>query len=381
MGSLLIEGRTGAEISLPPRDAQRLFSDMLGEVMKTMQRNLESTQPGSNLQKKYVETVQLIVEDIKSYAGDIKPLSDFFIHTSKFYWPPEGDPDLFGPGIVPYCLRLSIHPERSSWELLWYLLNRWKSSMVSGRMDNYMNGLNQGMKRWDFYKWMLSDFLPSALEAGFHADGWILCSTFLHPLARQAARLLEEGDEKSQWVFEHLVNILKIIMNGTIAYSRRPGGIKPSTRGILAVAYKFWLSIAPLMRQFIERHPSEADILLEVAEPLSRFIYHALQTFVSSEPAFWHPTRILNIRKGRLHDKFSAAFVEDIKEFWEFEDEVGEKVVVKSRTKERSPVQWFGVTLKEVLEGEITMYQVLFPGTSGVRVPLRRNVFIDDLYC
>ncbi len=84
MSSLLIEGRTGAEMSLTPRDAQRLFSDMLGEVMKTMQRTLESTEPGSNSQKKYVEIVQLIVEDIKSYAGDIKPLSDFFIHPSKF---------------------------------------------------------------------------------------------------------------------------------------------------------------------------------------------------------------------------------------------------------------------------------------------------------
>jgi hypothetical protein len=134
------------------------------------------------------------------------------------------------------------------------------------------------------------------------------------------------------------------------------------------------------MRQFIERHPSEADILLEVVEPLSHFIYHALETFASSEPAFWHPTRILNMRKGKLHDKFSAVFVEDIKEFWEFEDEIGEKVAVKSRTKERSPVQWFGVTLKEVLEGEVAMYQVLFPGNSEVRVLLRRNVFIDELY-
>lgn len=374
-----MEKTSDSQISLTKRDAHRQFSEMLGEVMKSMQRTLETLIPGSDDHTSYVLFAQLIIEDIKSYASDFRPLLEFFVHPSKHYWPPEGDPDLYGAGIVSYCIRLDQQPEKTSWELFYFLHSGWKRSIVSGRMVSFAKCINQGMKRWDFYKFMLAEFVPPVLEAGFQAGGWVLASIFLPPLARRVAPLLENTDFKAQWVFEHIINLLKIIMNGTIGQSRRPGGIQKSHRGMLAVAYKFWFEIASPMRQFIERYPEHCDTLLEVVNPLSGFIYHAIRTFSSHEQEFWQASGKLDFQKSRYYDKFAEVLGRDVKEYWDFEDVVREKVVVRGRNREKSETQWFRFTLQQVLEGEVEIYQVMFPD-EGMGVVARRNRFIDDVF-
>jgi hypothetical protein len=381
MSSLLIEDVTGVELGLAQRDAKRLFSDILGRMMKYMQRFLESLQPASEAHKDFVEIVQLIVADIKCYGSDIEPLIDFFVHPSSYYWPPDTDPNLYGAGIVAYSIRLEAQPEKTSWELFYYLHGGWKKALISSSTDNYARCIKKGLKRWDFCKFMVAEFFPAIIGAGFIADGWILCSTFLPLLVCRVAQILEIGDSKSEWIFEHLVNMLKMIVNAIITKTRQVGGPRASDRGVIAATVKFWFSIASSMRQYVERHPENLNTLSEVTEPLTHFIWHALGSFFSQEPEFWHPTGQFDVRKGKYYDNFVAGFVADIQENWQFEDSAKEKIVVKSgRGKDTSPIQYFGLTLKEILESDIEIYRVLFPSSHEVDLPRRPNHFIDSLY-
>jgi hypothetical protein len=381
MSSILIDKATDAEIGLSQREAKRLFSDMLGEMMRAMQRSLEALEPASQTHKDYVEIVQLIVADIKCYGSEIEPLIEFFIRPSSYYWPPDTDPNLYGAGLVSYCIRLAAQPEKTTWELFYYLHSGWKKALISGSTDNYIGCIKKCIKRWDFCKLILLDFLPAIVDAGFSADGWILCSTFFPPVSNCIAHLLDACSPKSEWVFEHMVNTLKIIMNGIIAQTRRLGGPRTSDRGLVAVTIKFWLSIAIPMRQYIERNPDKADTLSEVTDPLTHFIWHALRSFGSSEPEVWYPTGQLDVQRGKYYDKFLKILVQDIRDNWVFVDSVGEKVVIKAtRGNEKSSIQSFGWTLKEILEGEIEIYRVLFPSTHEMPLPQGHNHFIDNLY-
>lgn len=344
-----------------------------------MQRSLESLEPLSQTHKDFVETLQPIVADIKCYASGIAPLIDFFVHQSKHYWPPDTDPTMLEAGIVSYCLRLG-QPGKISTGLFYFLHGAWQKALTSGTMTNYIQCIKKTLRRWDFADLMLAEFLPAVISIGFRADGWILCSTFLAPLTKRVSRLLETFDNRSERAFEHLVNLLRLIMNGIIHQHRTRGGVQSTNRGIISVAMKFWLAISVPMRQYIERHPSSTATLSEVSDPLTHFIWHALQSFHSSEPEFWNPTGQIDVRKSKHFDEFVAVFEGDIRDNWEFEDGQGERVVVKAaRSGERSEMLWFEWSLKEVLESEIGMYRVLYPSGHEVDLGGKRSCFVDEL--
>ncbi|KAL5324009.1 hypothetical protein ACEPPN_008552 [Leptodophora sp. 'Broadleaf-Isolate-01'] len=383
MSSILIDKTTDLEVGLPQKQAQRLFSDMLGDVMKSIQSHLESLEPGSDVHKYQLQVARVVVADIKSYASDFRRLIDFFIHPSTYYWPHEGDPSLYRAGLVAYCLRLEQQDDKAAFELYYYLHSGWTNALVSKRMDNFISCVRTGMKWWDFTKFMLSDFVPAILAAGFNSSAWLLCSIFLPAISNSVIRLLENTDGKSTWVFESLLNILKMIMNGTIMhvhlYERNIHGVHPDHRGILAVTFRFWLAIALPMRQYAIGHSQEV-VLGEVTDPLSSFIYHAVNAFQTGDPFIQVPEGQFDVHKGKYTDNFVKHIVEHIKDNWQFSDEECFGVVVKTRSNESSAVTVFRESLREVLEGDLERYECAYPNKEDVLVGRMRNVYIQELY-
>lgn len=386
MSTLLLEENTDTDIGISHRDAKRLFSDMLGEIMKSMQQVLESLDPTSNQHKTYLEFARAVVTNIKCYANEFRPLTDYFIHPSTSYWPSDDDPNLYAAGIISYCIRLGQQPQRTSFELFYYLHGGWKNALISGNMQNYTSHIKKGLKRWEFSKFIFSEFVPAILDAGFNAGGWLLCQSFLPAFSSKIRRLLDKLDGNTTWVFEHMINILKIIMNGTNMWARNFGhniqAVHPDHRGILCTAYKFWFSVAPCMRQYIERHPELTADLEEVTDPLSSFIYNSLQTFSTGElePPFPLLTGQFDTMKGKYTDKFTAVMVQDIQEHWSFIDEDGFAVIVRNRGREKSDVQVVRDTLGEVLGGEVAGYEALFEDKESIELPSRVGEMTMDLF-
>jgi hypothetical protein len=269
------------------RIARRDFSSVLKEVMDSMQRELELMTPGSVLHEQYVGFCQGVAEDIRSRGSEILPLTSFFVRSSAHYWPEEGDPKLFAAGIISYSLRLREQPGRTSSELFHYLYRGWRSDLINGRLKNHVVYVTKGMKHWAFTEFILTNFVPAALHAGFNSEfGWILPSTYLPPLADRASRLLERNDSEAQATLGYLANILKIIINGFAKHyslwQTTIKGIHPLNRGIMAVACQFWLALVPAIKGYVERHANGAVIMDEVNVALNTFSQQTVRAFSSS---------------------------------------------------------------------------------------------------
>ncbi|EKD12784.1 uncharacterized protein L3040_006936 [Drepanopeziza brunnea f. sp. 'multigermtubi'] len=384
MSSVLIEDVTEAKVGLPIKQAHRLFSDMLGEMMKSMQRLLESLEPGTDLHNYHLQVARSIVSDIRSYASDFSTVPEFFLKESTHYWPHYDDPSMYGAGLISYCLRLAHQPDKTTMGLFYYLLNGWKSSMISNRMRGYISCIRKGMKWWDFTKFMLSDLVPALIATGFQFSGWLICSTFLPAISNQVTRLLSNAGSKSEWVFENLLNILKMTMNGTITFAHQQGynvnGVHPDHRGILAVVYKFWLAIALPMREYATRH-SQEEALEEVSDPLSSFVYNALHAFhARGEQIIPYPAGQFDVHPGKYTDKFVDAVAQEIKETWDFQDQQGFEVVVRGRGSERSAVQVFGEGLGRVLDVDVERYECAFPDKEELVLRPKRNMYLENMY-
>ena len=188
-------------------------------------------------------------------------------------------------------------------------------------MGNFRSCIRTGMKWWDFAKFMLSDFVPAILAAGFNSSAWLLCSIFLPAISDSLIGILECTDDKAGWVFESLLNVLKMIVNGTIMrahlHERNLLGVHPNHRGILAVTFRFWFAIALPMRQYAAQHSQEAA-LEEVTDPLSSFIYHTVHAFQTADPFIQVPEGQFDVHKGKYTDGFVKQIVADIKDNWQF---------------------------------------------------------------
>lgn len=383
MSSILIDKTTETEVGLTQKQTQRLFSDMLGEVMKSMQSLLETSEPGSDLHSYHLQVARVVISDIKSYASDFRPLIDFFIHPSKYYWPHDADPSLYRPGLIAYCLRLEQQPDKAAFELYYYLYSGWTKALAQNRMDNFRSCIRTGMKWWDFTKFMLSDLIPAIVTTGFNSSAWLLCSIFLPAITSRLIGHLEDTDHKAAWVFESLLNVLKMIMNGTIMqiqlYERNLLGAHPDHRGILSVTFKFWFAIALPMRQYATRHSQEAA-LEEVTHPLSSFIYHTVHAFQTGDHFIQVPEGQFDVHAGRYTNDFVKHIMGDIRDNWQFSDEERFRVAVKTRSNECSAVTVFRDSLREVLEVDLDLYECAYTNKGDVPVEKMRNVYIDELY-
>ncbi|KAL2073557.1 hypothetical protein VTL71DRAFT_10883 [Oculimacula yallundae] len=385
MSSILTDKTTDLDVGLQQKQTQRLFSDMLGEVMKSIQNHLESLEPGSEIHSYHLQVARVVVADIKSYASEFRPLTDFFIHPSTYYWPHDGDPSLYRAGLVAYCLRLEQQPDKTAFELYYYLHSGWTLALVSNRMDNFISCIRTGMKWWDFTKFMLSDFIPAIIDTGFQWAAWLLSSIFLPAISDRVISLLDNKDHKSAWVFESLLNILKMIMNETIIYARDHErtlhGVHPDHRGILAITFRFWFAIALPMRQYATRHSEDEERALEeVADPLSSFIYHTVNAFQTNDPFIHVPEGQFDVHRGKYTHRFKLHIIGDVKENWEFSNEDCFAVVVKTRSNELSPVTVSRESLREVLEGGLGRYECAYPNKEDVPLEKAKNVYIQELY-
>ncbi|KAH6683085.1 Mus7/MMS22 family-domain-containing protein [Halenospora varia] len=252
------------------REAAYRFSTILKEMMASMQSRLESMTTASDEHKAYVEYVQPIISIMRSYAGDIQPLLEFFTHPSAHYWPEDQDPNLYTAGIISYSLRLAKQPGRTSSELFHYLYNGWRKDLVHGRIGQHMNYVSKGMSRWEFSRFLLSEFMPAALHVGFHsAGGWVLCATYLPVIAAHVFKILRKKSGKSSIAYENLVNILKIISNGVT--TQNSAQAFPMTH----ITYQFWLSVFLPLLEFAAPNPVEAANLNAIVESLLDYIRHA----------------------------------------------------------------------------------------------------------
>ena len=278
--SWFLDGQPKPSNKLPQRD----FSFVLKEVLDSMQHDLESMVAGSTLHEQYMRFCQGVVEDIRSRGSEILPLTDFFVTPSASYWPEEGDPRLFAAGIISYSLRLREQPGRTSSELFHYLYRGWRSDLIHRRLKNHISYITKGLKHWSFTEFALTNFVPAALQLGFGSEfGWILCSTYLPPLADRISKLLERNDSEARATLNHLTTIFKLIMNGCIQQRSRwqttIKGIHPLHRGIVAVGCQFWLSLVPAINGYVDRHPQDSVLIGDVNTALVTFAQETVRAF------------------------------------------------------------------------------------------------------
>ncbi|RKF61516.1 putative mus7 mms22 family protein [Erysiphe neolycopersici] len=397
MSNLLTESSIEVIVGLKKKHAQRYFSDILGEVMNFMQQTLESLDSSSDRHRTYLNFTRGVITNIKRYASDFRSITKFFIHPSAHYWPDEADPNLYAAGIVSYCVRLGQQPEKTSFELFYYLHSGWMNALMTHRLNEYSSYLIKGMKCKEFAQFMLVDFIPAILEVGFRMNDWLLCSTFLPTLGYRIRRLMDSPGPNSLWAFEQFLNILKIIINGTINLLQKfPSyddirGAHPEHRGILAVTYQFWMQNASTMCQYMENHPQITRIINQVTNLLNSFIYKALESF---EPDYKKATtpdqfsssslplssKFENLSTGKYHDKFIDFLTHEILDCWQLSSSPPFRVIIRTRSREFSPEFMFPHTLKEVLQGELPVYLNLFECLDrSIKLKERPNSLIEQI--
>jgi hypothetical protein len=302
------------------REAHTIFSAMLKEVMESIKHHLEAMTPGSNELKEYVSFVQIIISILRSYASEIRPTLDFFSQPSAHYWPEDADPNLFAAGIISYSLRLIEHPRRTSPILFHYLYSGWRKDLVQCRVGRHMNYVKKGMKRSEFTNFLMTEFLPAVLHVGFHSiGGWVLCATYLPVLSNRIIKIFQKRNSEAASVFEHLVNILRIILNGISGRYVGTGftGVNPDYQAIVGVACQFWLSVAVPMRQYADPYPEQRTLMGEVTAPLTRFIFQACQSHEDEFGAVLWEIERLEVKNGDHIENFVSSMTEDINGRWE----------------------------------------------------------------
>jgi len=302
------------------KEAHAIFSAMLKELMESIKQHLEAMTPGSNELKEYVSFVQLIISILRSYASEIRPTLEFFNQPSAHYWPEDTDPDLFAAGIISYSLRLTEHPRRTSPILFHYLYSGWRKDLIQCGVRRHMNYVKKGMKHSEFTNFLMTEFMPAALHVGFHSiGGWVLCATYLPVLSNRIIKVFQKRDSEAASVFEHLVNILRIILNGI---SERYVGtgftlVNPEYQAIVSVACQFWLSVALPMRQYADPYPEERMLMREVTAPLTRFIFQACQPHEDEFGAVLWELERLEVKNGDYIESFVSHITRDINGCWE----------------------------------------------------------------
>jgi hypothetical protein len=317
---------------LSARERQSLLSVILKNTMDSMQQQLESMIPPSTSHTNYVKFCQYVASHLRAYTNNIRPLTDFFIRHSIHYWPKGDDPHLYAAGIVSYSLRLQEQPGKTSFELFHYLYSGWKNDQMHHRMNSHVMCVRKGMKNWSFTEFMLANFVPATILVGFDTPmGAVLPKIYLPALAKRIPHYLQRNGAEGAICFAHLINILKIIINGIsilAANALVPDGVQNGQRilvgehgvrrdhqGIISIVCQFWIGICPALLDYVGVHPDEASLLDEVASPLNDFFRKAILYLDRNERNGWDIYQ-LDATVGDYVDRFVAALHDDIKNHW-----------------------------------------------------------------
>jgi hypothetical protein len=211
--------------------------------------------------------------------------------------------------------------------LFHYLYNGWKNYHSHSEVDKYIKFLLKGMKSWVITEFMLANFVPATLLTGFNAEeGCVLPMIYLPALVKRGPQFLGKDGPQASCTFAHMVNILKMIINGIRVlvvnwYARNGFGHDDIPRlqhkGIISTALNFWLEIRPDLIVYVDTHPAEMSVLEEVTESMNQMISylgkHCKHVGGNDEslPISWS-REMLYIKKGEYVDRFVAALQDDV---------------------------------------------------------------------
>ncbi len=365
MKSFLLQNNTQTELGLPRIKAEKLFSDTLEEMMKLSQRYLEDMIPHSDMHARYLEHIQAVIRDIRCYASDFRPLIEFFVRPSRHYWADQSDPGLVGSGLRSYAVRIHGNRKTTSFELFYYLFNDWKNAIVSGKMRAHQNAIRSAMRQEQFADYMFREFIPAVLFVSSDIKGgWLLCASYLPTISDTIIAIRDEINERSDRLFEQTTNLLKLVMRAitelTWQHQSGIGGVSPQHRGLLAVVFSFYFSIARFVNDYADNKYLRNDTspprvvrrteLRNVISQIDEFIKQTRNSIADPEEfEFWPPDEEdRNIEMGEFGEEFVKIFKEDIKTLFSFRDGNGFDVVVLVKG-QNSAVQTHD-TLAQVLE-------------------------------
>jgi hypothetical protein len=259
-----------------------MYEFLLVGIMKNMQKHLEAMDPptGPNYEV-YLQIVQEVAAKIRRHGTGICQLSRFFLVPSRHYRPPEGDPEFYTQGILKYCSHFSLRFKQTSFELFYYLLSGWKKALVTGqaKMHDHRKHIKRAMTETDFMLFLLNDFVPAIIQAGFR-HLWtrenIMYVAYLPRLADKIGDILNGDELRAQPVFEKVMNLLRIIWNCLLARYEHNVELmfpfpKAEERSVRTMACLFWLEVTPHLENYVRRVGKE-DAFQELNLPFFHYL-------------------------------------------------------------------------------------------------------------
>ena len=274
---LVVQGPLGSRgCTLNGRQAKVLFSALLRYLMGSMQKSLESMEPGTGAHHEYVSYVQEICEDIQIHCATIQPLDQYFQHSGTNYWPPRSDPRRFVAAAKAYALELaggSAHKAAKS--LYYHLQNAFGTALEEGQFRQHSGNISKAINEPTFLRFVLDEMLAPMLEMGFGVraipGGWLFCMAYLPVLSKQLRDLLLDQDKASnfladsqasaeiyRWTIKAAETIIFYLkLHQSSFHSTEQGNFDARYTEIVAVSLEFWNVVLPTLRrqQSIENSP------------------------------------------------------------------------------------------------------------------------------
>jgi hypothetical protein len=183
------------------------------------------------------------------------------------------------------------------------------------------------MKLWPFTEFMLANFVPATVLAGFNnRGGCVLARSYLPVLAKRIPHYLQKHGPEGMSTFAHLVNIIKMIINSIrvlVVNSRLHSlefsiddGLTIGHRGIISITLHFWISIQPALTEYAEVYPAEMLILDELTALLDDIMSDLAYYLRFNRDFGTWTTKQLEVTRGEYVDRFVAALQDDMEKYW-----------------------------------------------------------------
>ena len=305
------------------------FAKTYDAILGLMKQELQSLTPRSINHSQYQDFVRVIVSSIKENSGNLQRYVDlrFFLEPSAAYTPSPSDPALFGPNLAQYATRLGRVPGAEQ-QLFHCLLNGWIMNQCNEvkKILQFMCILRRVMEHQTIANYLLSEFYPALLAVGFGTQGgWVLCHQFLPLLCHYITSNLKlKENSQALGVFNHAINILKMIMNGTLLTYRNfehdEEGINPNHRGILVTTFEFSEAILPCMFNYCRADIRQFSKFNEIAQSISEYKYFAAQAYAGFSTEVWRHNGLFTVDNGRFAMDFADEIRSEMEKHFQVDD-------------------------------------------------------------